>query len=91
MQECVREASFPDHEYCAIPHAANRGYRCHVDEVETHIEWVGARVGGRRGRSYDVRMLAYLTLPIVSLQTLDYAARTGVGENRKLARADATL
>jgi hypothetical protein len=36
-------------------------------------------------------MLAYLTLPIVSLQTLGYAARTGVGENRKLARADAVI
>ena len=89
MQECVRESSFPDHEYSAIPHAANRGYGCHVDEIETHIEWVGTRGGGRSWRSYDVRVLAYLTLPVISLQTLDYAAPTRVGEYRKLACADA--
>ncbi len=91
MQECVWEASFPNHEYCAIQHATNRGYGCHANEIETHIEWVGTRGGGRRGRSYDVRMLTYLTLPVISLQTLDYATHTRVGEYRKLACADAVI
>jgi hypothetical protein len=60
-------------------------------KMEAHISWVGTRGSGRSWRSYDVRVLAYLTLPVIGLQTLDNAAHTRVGEYRKLARADAVV